>query len=92
MTLQAPLNSKHEFYITQNFNFTQTVALGCPPISTFKSRRILLADDVIYALMKSLFFVVCSFTKSETHRFEVPRMLFDTEDVLENYIRDNQDK
>jgi len=33
-----------------------------------------------------------SYEKSDTHRFEVPRMLFDEPDSLEQYILKHKDK
>lgn len=34
----------------------------------------------------------CSYEKSDTHRFEVPRMLFDEPQALEGYIMRSKDK
>lgn len=38
------------------------------------------------------FFFSASYEKSDTHRFEVPRMLFDEPEALEHYISMHKDK
>ena len=45
--------------------------------------------------LKTINWEVClfhSYEKSETHRFEVPRMLFDEPQALEGYIMKTKDK
>lgn len=37
-------------------------------------------------------FFSASYEKSDTHRFEVPRMLFDEPEALEHYISMHKDK
>lgn len=34
---------------------------------------------------------LCSYEKSDTHRFEVPRMLFENPGILEQYVKKNKD-
>lgn len=40
----------------------------------------------------AIFFFSASYEKSDTHRFEVPRMLFDEPEALEHYISMHKDK
>lgn len=43
-------------------------------------------------VLKMQFFFSASYEKSDTHRFEVPRMLFDEPEALEHYISMHKDK
>ena len=45
-------------------------------------------------LNRSDIIMICtfSFEKSDTHRFEVPRMLFDEPEALEQYISRHKDR
>ena len=36
--------------------------------------------------------IVCSYEKSETHCYEVPRMLLDDPDELQEYVMKSKDK
>ncbi len=50
-------------------------------------------DSAINQFVSSSYlFIYCSFETSETHRFEVPRMLFDDPVVLEQYVKKKKDK
>lgn len=43
-------------------------------------------------MLKMQLFFFTSYEKSDTHRFEVPRMLFDEPEALEHYISMHKDK
>ena len=42
--------------------------------------------------IRKMWFFFHSYEKSDTHRFEVPRMLFDEPEALEHYISMHKDK
>ena len=48
------------------------------------------SNQVVIAVLNCL--LLLSYEKSDTHRFEVPRMLFDEPQALEAYIMKNKDK
>ena len=50
---------------------------------------------VLYSEVTPLYyslFIMCSYEKSDTHHFEVPRMLLDDPDELQEYIMKSKDK